>query len=364
MKAAGNVSNTAKALPSDGGGTGSNVGVGISVAVNYGENAASALIADTATLTTAHNLDIEASLGQKMATQAKSGSKGSTAVTPVVAVSITANDVDATIGSGSSALSIGGNLTDKATLTDQVSTDAEGDTKSSDTGVGISIAVSVVNDHALADSARDLSATSGTVSFAASNISGSEAVAKASVKGGQQDNNSGSHTDNGSDQSVDNSTNQQSSFADGKAKEKDGSAKGAQGASNNKAKTSDGGVSVAGAVAVAIENGSSQAHVGSVDASGKLSVTSAANVDGHAIADGSASTTSGGTGVGVAVSVNVANVTNQAYIDNGATIRLGSQTSTARVLSTTVRPPSSARMRLAVGSYRSWPNPLASNPRT
>src|SRR5207245_9507946 len=37
LKAAGNVSNTAKALPSDGGGTGSSVGVGISVAANYGD---------------------------------------------------------------------------------------------------------------------------------------------------------------------------------------------------------------------------------------------------------------------------------------------------------------------------------------
>ena len=46
------------------------------------------------------------------------------------------------------------------------------------------------------------------------------------------------------------------------------------------------------------------------------------------------------------------------------TTRRGSQTSTARVLSTTVSPPSTAWIRFAVGSYRSWPNPLASSSRT
>ena len=46
------------------------------------------------------------------------------------------------------------------------------------------------------------------------------------------------------------------------------------------------------------------------------------------------------------------------------TIRLGSQTSTARVLSTIVSPPSTAWIRFAVGSCRSWPKPLAISSRT
>lgn len=41
-------------------------------------------------------------------------------------------------------------------------------------------------------------------------------------------------------------------------------------------------------------------------------------------------------------------------------VRRGSQTSMALALSRTVAPPRTARMRLAVGSYRTWPNPLAS----
>ena len=46
------------------------------------------------------------------------------------------------------------------------------------------------------------------------------------------------------------------------------------------------------------------------------------------------------------------------------TIRRGSQTSTARVLSTTVSPPSTAWIRFAVGSCRSSPKPLAISSRT
>jgi hypothetical protein len=342
LKADSEVSNIAKAQPTDGGGDGTKVGVGISVAVNYAQNTTSALIADGSSITGANNLSVDANSAQDMSTESKNGAKGSTAVTPVVAVSITANDTSATIGSGS-LLTIGGNLEAKAALNDQVSTSAEGDTQSDDTGVGISIAVGVVNDNALATTGRGLAAT-GTVTLSASAISGSEVVAKASVKGGQADDSSGSHADGGSNQSVDNSTNKQTGFADGKAKEKDSGAKGAEGASNDKGSTSDGGVSVAGAVSVAIENASAKAYVpdgGSISAGGMLSVTSAANVDGHAIADGSASTSSGGTGVGVAVSVNVANLVNQAYIGNGAVISAGGLTVQATVADRDITMPTS-----------------------
>ncbi|HUJ88277.1 MAG TPA: LEPR-XLL domain-containing protein, partial [Burkholderiales bacterium] len=343
IKAESDASNTAKALPSDGGGSGSSVGVGISVAVNYGQNETYAQMGDGSVLTGAHNLDLEATSGQDMVTDAKSGAKGSTGVTPVVSVAISAEDTDATIGSGG-LLTITGELTDKATLTDKLITSAEGDTKSSDTGVGISVAVAVVNDDALATTARNLSA-GGAVTFSASTASLSDAEAMASVKGGQQDNNSGSHTDNGTDQSVDNTTNAQTGFGDSKAKEKNSSAKGAQGASQHNASTSDGSVSVAGAVAVAVENGSAQAYIpdsGQVTAGGLLSVTSAANVDGHAVADGSASTASGGTGVGVAVSVNVASITNEAYIGDGAVIHAGGLTVSATMADRSLKPTASS----------------------
>jgi hypothetical protein len=52
-----------------------------------------------------------------------------------------------------------------------VTTYAEGDTFSNDTGVGISVAVSVVNYNALSTTSRDIAAI-GALEFSASNISG------------------------------------------------------------------------------------------------------------------------------------------------------------------------------------------------
>ena len=319
LKADDAASATAKAQPSDGGGSGSSVGVGISVAVNYEQGTTLATIVDGVPLTgTIGTMTLDATSDLDMSTEAKSGAKGSTAVTPVVAIAITDNDTDATVGTGN-ALSLTGAFSATAALKDQVDTKAEGDTESDDTGVGISIVVTVVNDNALATTSRNLATTGGPVTFSASAVSGSESTAKASVKGGEQD-------DGKSDQSVDSTTQKQSDFGDSKAKEGDSSAKGTKGAKTDKASTSDGGVSVAGAVAINIENASSKAFVPgtvTVGSSGLLSVKSATNVDSQATATGAASTSGSGVGVGVGVSVNVANNTNLAYIAGGATVTAG-----------------------------------------
>ena len=126
------------------------------------------------------------------------------------------------------------------------------------------------------------------------------ASAKASVAGGQEDDGSGKHSDNGTDQSVDNTTKKQSGFGDSEVKGTNSSAKGTEGAdSNDKAKSSNGSVSVAGAVAIDVENATAEAFIPdglTVIATGMLSVTTAAQVNGQAIADGAAAATDGGTG--------------------------------------------------------------------
>lgn len=328
LKADSDVSNDVKAQPSDGGGDGTKIGVGISIGFNYGENSTLAQIADGVILTGAHKLDLDATFGQEMATDVKGGSKGATAVTPVVAIAITANDTNATLGTGAG-ISLTGGFSAQAALKDHVNTTAEGDTESTSTGVGISVAVTVVNDHALATTSRDLNTSGGAMTFSASTISNSESTAKASVKGGEEDNDSGNH-DGANDQSVDNTTKKQSNFGDSKAKEEDNSAKGTEGSnSNDKAKSSNGSVSVAGAVAVNVEIGTAQAFIPNnrhITATGMLSVTSAAQVDGQALATGAATTSEGGTGVGIAVSVNVATDTNEAYIGNNTIISSGGLT--------------------------------------
>ena len=247
-----NVTTASKALPADGGGDGTKVGIGASVAFNYGEDTTAAYFGDNAGFGGAHNLTLTADSVHQMETDATSGGKGSTAVTPVVAISVADDDTHAALGAGS-LLTIGGDFNATSSLANSVATTATGDTKSSNTGVGISVAVTVVNDSSFATTGRDLLTSGGVAAFVSSAISGSQSIAKASVAGGEKDDNSGT-------QKVDNKTGSQKSFADTTAKGKNADAKGTEGASAPSASTSDGSVSVAGAVAVNIEQASSKAY--------------------------------------------------------------------------------------------------------
>ena len=318
-------SSTASAQPTDGGGVGANTGVGISVAVNYAETATLARIADGVTLTGAANLTLKASSDQSMTTEAQSGAKGSNAFTPVVAVAIANNDTAARLGTGAAIVLTGG-FSATADLKNKVNAKAEGDTESNATGIGLSIVVTVVNDTAVATTGRDLDAKGGAVTFDTSTLSISDSNARAGAKGGQQEDSSGSHSDsNPNDQTVNNATKTEIQAAENLVKKTDPKSKGTDGkAVTDKATTSDGTVSVAGAVAVNVGNASAMAFIPDgrrVTSSGLLTVRSATQVDGHAIATGTAASAKSGTGVGVAVAVNVVSNTNLASIGTNTTTR-------------------------------------------
>ncbi len=323
---------TASAVPANGGGSGANLGVGISLSLDYAQTSTLAQITNGVVLTGANNLSMTATSTQAMTTTTQGGASGSTAVTPVIAIAITDNDTDATLGTGG-LISLTGAFSATASLTDLVETNASGATQSTGTGVGITVTVTVVNDNSLATTGRNLKTTdataaNGTIAFSATTLSSSDSTAAASVAGGQQDDGSGQHSDsNPNNQSVDNTTKTQSGYGDSEVKGSDSNAKGTEGSdSNNKAQSSNGSVSVAGAVAVNVEDGTAEAYIPdglTVTATGLLSVVTAAQVDGQGFATGAATTTSGGTGVGVGVGINVANVTNEAYIGNNTVITSG-----------------------------------------
>ena len=321
---------TASATPANGGGSGANLGIGISLSVDYAQTTTAAQVENGVALTGAHNLSLTATSNQTMYTTTQGGASSGTAVTPVIAIAITDNDTDATLGTGA-AINLTGAFSATSSLTDQVETDATGATQTTGTGVGITVVVTVVNDNALATTGRSLTTSNGTVSFSATDISSSQSNATASVAGGQADDGSGQHSDsNSGNQSVDNTTKTQSSYGDSEVKGANSKAKGTEGSnSNNKAQSSNGSISVAGAVAVNVEDGTAEAYIPdglTVTATGMLSVTTAAQVNGQAIASGAATTTSGGTGVGVGVSVQVANETNEAYIGDNTIISAGGLT--------------------------------------
>jgi hypothetical protein len=322
---------SASAVPANGGGGGANLGVGISASLDYAQTQTLAQITNGVGLSGANNVTITATSVQTMTTLTKGGSAGSTGITPVIAIAITDNNTEATVGTGG-AISLTGGFNATASLTDSVTDSATGATQASDTGVGITVTVTVVNDNALATTGRSLTssgtAATSAITLSATALSSSTSTAIASVAGGQQSNGS-------SNQTVNNTTATQSGYGDSEVKNSDSSAMGTQGSdSNNKAQSGNGSVSVAGAVAVNVEDGTAKASVAdgvSITTAGMLSVTTVAQVNGLAIASGAATTSSSGTGVGLGVAVNVANVTNQATIGNGTVISSGGLTVGANI---------------------------------
>src|SRR5208282_3211203 len=115
------------ATPSNGGGSGANLGVGISVSVDYAQTSTLAEIADGVVLTGAHNLSLDAISTQSMITTTQGGASGATAITPVIAIAITDNDTDATLGTGGT-ISLTGSFSATASLTDQIEDMASGAT--------------------------------------------------------------------------------------------------------------------------------------------------------------------------------------------------------------------------------------------
>src|SRR6267143_357335 len=300
-------------------------GMGASVAVNVGVTGTDAIIGDGAALDDAHNVTLSAGSSNQMLTRAEGGAKGDTAITPVVAVAVSTNDTNAKLGAFSGTVDKwSGAVSLSASHKGGSETIALGDTKSGDTGVGISIAVTVALDNALASTARDVKAD-GAVSFDASVVSANEAHAVASVAGGQAT--KASTNDKSDDKGgVNNQTHNQTKAADTRASKADSSTDTkATGKTDSKGSTdtSNGAVQVAGAVGVAVAITHSEATIGDglkIESGGALSLKAHYNTDAAASGDGAATTKPGGTGVGIGIAVDYAEANNTATIGKGAQV--------------------------------------------
>ena len=362
---------TAKALPSKDGASGGKVGIGASVALNIVQQQAHAEVADGGTVSSAHDAKLGATSSHVATTQAKAGSKGDTAVTPSIAISVVNDEAIAQLGTGS-VMTLSGALDAEATETGKTDTTAEGDTTSGKTGVGVSLALTVANDTATATTKRDITTSTGAVTFGAHAAGSSSSTAKASVAGDKGEDGAGG---SGSDAGVDKKVTNNLDFADKKSKEKDSTKKGTGGATSPSAETSDstggsGGnkISVAGAVGIDIGSSTADASVGSgvtISAGDKLTLSATNNGDSKAVADGTAvvaGSPTSGTGVGAAVAINVANVTTHATIGEGAHVtakgvaveagmrELGSGDSSTRPTRSTPR-----RARARAAARPAWP---------
>ena len=204
-------------------------------------------------------------------------------------------------------------------------TTATGNTKAGETGVGISLALTIATDTALATTARNINA-GGAVAFAARMTSPNEARATASVAGGDPDKAAKSNeAKDGKDQGggVNNQVHNQTLTAEKRA-DTSSKDKGTTGSTDGKkSDTSEGPVHVAGAVGVTVAVVRTEAIVPdavTITSGGTVSVNATNNTDAVATADGAATTKEGGTGVGIGVAVSFAEITNTATIDDGATV--------------------------------------------
>jgi len=318
---------------------GGNVGVGASVAVNVARNRARAEIeagailhGDTRTSPSTGDLSVSATGSHEVSTTALGGAgripdgSATTAVTPVIAVTVANNDTIARVNiSQGEPVIVNGHLTLNASHDAQTNTTATGSADGEGTAVGAALAVNVALDDAVAEVAGNVQ-SSGRVDINVTSRTDADAAAVASAKGGETNEPAGA-----ADAKIGNIKDHAAEVS-GEAIPASPSAKSPEGPQST--------LSVAGALAVNIHVGGAHALLAdnaNVNAGGLVSLVSRAQNDASALADGSAvaaGSSGDSTGVGAAAAINIATVTNEAVVGSGAIVN--SQGLNAKALSITL----------------------------
>lgn len=293
-------------------GDGATTGVGASVAINIADNDTHARLGNGAILAGADDLSLTAKSDHGMVTEAKAGaSGGDTSVAPVVAISMASYDTQAGLGTGG-LLSVGGALSADAKHVGEVSTLADGEAKGADVAVGAVIAFGYSHDDVVATTLRDIAAAGGAVSFTANSVGQGTTRAKASASGAQNDGED-AQTKGDNKRTAGNQRATNSGAADS------GTEKKAQAETPSESTSGSGdSIAVAAAIAFNIVDSESRAEIGdgrAITAGGVLTLRSGSNVDGTAIALGTA-VDAGSVGVGAAVAVNAVDAQNTAHLGN------------------------------------------------
>ncbi len=324
---------TATALPTEAGVVGGKVGVGVSAAINIVANRAIAELADDATLAGTGARTLSANGLFTAEAEAKAGSAGGISITPALGLNLVSNTTTARLGSGAtlSAGSVSLSAVQQSSVTTKASAKAAGES----VAVGAALALALVNDAVSATTARSIT-TTGAVSFTAEGKSSGELSAEAGAAGAKAAKDDGSAD---GEKDVDGKVDDQLTAAktkqdDAKVGDADQKAKtdadvtGDDGKAKRSAKTEEGKVSVAAAVAVNVTESTVTAVVPdgvAISAGGSLTIASANTTGGKITADGSA--TKAEIAIGVAVAVNAVEKTNTARLGiathaaNGVTVK-------------------------------------------
>ncbi|MEL6109918.1 MAG: hypothetical protein AAFU85_28235, partial [Planctomycetota bacterium] len=282
--AEGNTEAISSARPEDEGGSGTEVGVGASMALNRVDNMVTAEIASAAVVGGSMNdLSVTADGDFVTTTHAENGAAGDVAVGAAVAISLPDNDVRASLGSGA-AITTTGNLNIAATHAHTANVTASGDAAGGNVGVGASVAVGVVEDDAHATLARDVTVGGDTTVSSSMDID-SQANAKATA-GGNDSNGDDADTEanNRTNNNPNNGGNKTLPSASSETSNADSQSMG-------ESSTGSSSVGVAAAVAINFVTAVSEARVEngiSLLASGLVTIESASEVDSSAKATGTA----------------------------------------------------------------------------
>ncbi|HKT57060.1 MAG TPA: hypothetical protein VJR25_09840, partial [Microbacterium sp.] len=307
---------------------GATVGIGASVGLNLVDNDVFTGFDITGTpangppVTGARNITLTSSNADALTNETDAGGQGGkVTVTPSVAVSIANESSEAAFGAGP-LVTVTGAISANATFTGSVTTTANGDTGVGSTaGIGISLALAIVNHTVDAHTARSLHAH-GAIGFSASGWSQTTSEAQAAANGAKDD---GQDTNKKADDNLKNAnTTQAANNADGKDSGKTSTPK--DGTADGKSQSGSSSLSVAAALAINIVTTVSQATVADgltiTSDTGTLTLSSTANTTSSAHGKGD-STAKASVGVGVGVGVNSVDITNHATVGASTVVATG-----------------------------------------
>lgn len=296
------------ALPAKGAG-GKTTGVGISIGVGAVQQTTRAEVEDGVTLSNADDLTISADSHAGSAVTAEAGASASEgdAGAAALASSVVIAGTTARLGTGSDVATTGAVVIHADHDGDSAAT-VQSDAKGADTVVGIALAINYLEANTTAVIHRDVNAGKA-FTIEAHTESGGTASAKASASGAKGKDESSS--------TADQQAGEQRDYTNEQMTENGGTA--ADTSQDTSAQTSEGGVSVAGALGLNIVLVHSKADIPDgldIDAGGKLSVSAWNDADGTAYASGVAAGESK-TGIGAAIAINYVEATADARIGDG-----------------------------------------------
>src|SRR5690606_32694549 len=311
---------SAEALPSGAGASGGKVGVGASVAMNIVANRTSAAFENGSGLSGAGDVSLAATGTYANSATANAGSAGGISITPSLALSLITSTTTAQLGSGA-ALATSGSVMLSAVQQSNTTTKSSGEAAGASAAVGAAMSLALIDDVVIATTARNIVA-GGNVGFMAMGASFSELVATASAVGAapKEDPEDGG-AESGDAESPDvneqvtakaaAATDRQKKAGVGSEEQQAASAAQKDDKEGRSAETSEGGVSVAAAIAINVQGASVTAGVPdgvSITLGGALIISAAGNTDGKLDANGSAvggkDVPESKIGIGAAVSVN------------------------------------------------------------